>query len=418
MQETNLSLTFKVRLYPNAIQAEQFEQVTKEYQQACNIISQWFFDCYFKVNRKRFNKEMYYVLKDKFPKLNTAMVQSVYRTVNARYQTVNTQLRKKPLYVPSGTVDAHGKEKWKPIKRNQLWLQKSIRFKRPQADYLRNTNYRFNQKTNLLSLNVLSKRIKVSYNTYFKSRLFDKNVKLGTAKLVKACGHWFLHVPYTFVVNTPEQADFQHIVGIDRGLRFITTAFDETGKTNFVNGKHLTYVRQKYKHLRSQLQKRQTSSARRRLKKIDHRENRYVADINHQLSKALVDHYGKKTLFVIEDLSRVRQATKRTKKENRYERVSWPFYDLETKLVYKALNNQSLVVKVKADYTSQRCPKCGRINKSNRNHEKHLYVCDRCGYSSNDDRIGAMNIYELGKQWRSNVENPHFTKLKTDDLNQ
>ena len=47
------------------------------------------------------------------------------------------------------------------------------------------------------------------------------------------------------------------------------------------------------------------------------------------------------------------------------------------------------------NYTSQRCPKCGRINKDNRDHDLHLYHCDCCGYSSNDDRIAAINIQYL-----------------------
>ena len=74
--------------------------------------------------------------------------------------------------------------------------------------------------------------------------------------------------------------------------------------------------------------------------------------------------------------------------------------------------NQSEVVKIDAHYTSQRCPHCGIINKNNRKHDTHEYVCDNCGYRSNDDRLGAMNIYELGKQYVTGVEKPTFTKLR------
>ena len=44
----------------------------------------------------------------------------------------------------------------------------------------------------------------------------------------------------------------------------------------------------------------------------------------------------------------------------------------------------------------------------NRNHEKHEYHCDNCGYRSNDDRIGAMNIQLLGTQYISGQEQPKF----------
>lgn len=147
------------------------------------------------------------------------------------------------------------------------------------------------------------------------------------------------------------------------------------------------HKRRHYKNLRAELQRRKTSSARRRLKKIGHKENRWMSDLNHCLSKTLLNRYGKDTLFVLEDLEDVTfNTTKKRKKENRYEHNSWAFYQLEQDLTYKAHLNGCEVVKVSATYTSQRCVKCGRINKDNRNHNKHLYICDRCGYKSNDSK--------------------------------
>ena len=42
------------------------------------------------------------------------------------------------------------------------------------------------------------------------------------------------------------------------------------------------------------------------------------------------------------------------------------------------------------------CPKCGHTHKLNRDHKNHCFCCRNCGYRSNDDRIGAMNIYQRG----------------------
>ena len=135
-----------------------------------------------------------------------------------------------------------------------------------------------------------------------------------------------------------------------------------------------------------------------------------MSDVNLQISKKLVDFYGPNALFVLEDLTGIKKTVKHRKKDKRYEQSSWAFYQLETDLTYKALRNHSRVIKVPAQYTSQRCPRCGRINKDNRDHKLHLYVCDRCGYSSNDDRIGAMNIQELGLLVRNGIDNPKFKK--------
>mgnify|MGYP002231802081 FL=1 len=108
---------------------------------------------------------------------------------------------------------------------------------------------------------------------------------------------------------------------------------------------------------------RHTPSSRRRLKAIGQRENRWMQDINHQVSKALATGNPKHTLFVLEDLTGIRNATERVKTKDRYVSVSWSFYDLEQKLIYKAKQNQSSVIKVDPRYTSQCCPACGHTEK-------------------------------------------------------
>ena len=83
--------------------------------------------------------------------------------------------------------------------------------------------------------------------------------------------------------------------------------------------------------------------------------------------------------------------------------LAWPLGDisagrqyLEQKLIYKAKQNQSSVIKVDPRYTSQCCPVCGHTEQANRNKKIHLFTCKNCGYKSNDDRIGAMNLYRMG----------------------
>ena len=71
-----------------------------------------------------------------------------------------------------------------------------------------------------------------------------------------------------------------------------------------------------------------------------------MQDVNHCVSKALVVNNPEHTLFVLEDLSGIRNATERVKTKYRYVSVSWAFYDLEQKLIYKAKQNQSSVIKV------------------------------------------------------------------------
>ena len=101
-----------------------------------------------------------------------------------------------------------------------------------------------------------------------------------------------------------------------------------------------------------------------------------MSDVNHQISKTLVQKYGKDTLFVLEDLAGVsfeeRNLSKTTKQN--YDLRSWAFYQLEQFLTYKAHENRSEVLKVSARYTSQRCPKCGTIHKEKSRSQKNIYT--------------------------------------------
>lgn len=410
------TLTAKVRLYPTAEQAEMFKVVTKEYQRLCNIVSQWVFDQHFKVNQKKFQKEMYHPLRAESPDLNSLMVQSTYRTVEAQYKTVRTQLSQHPYRYNTGKKNKDGEEIWKSVDRTLEWLWKPIHFKRPQADYVRNLNYSFVKKGTLLSINVLGQRIKVPFKADYLQDWFKLDVHLGTAKLVCLKKHWFLHIPVTFDTDDWQITDNQHIVGIDRGLRQVMTVYDEQGKTKFFPGRAIAYKRKKIAYLRAKLQSSGTKSAKRHLKKTAQRENRWMADVNHCLSKTLVNHYGENTLFVLEDLTNVSfdEKNQSTRDRNR-DLHSWSFYDLQTKLTYKAKSQRSQVLIVSAKYTSQRCPKCGQIRKANRNHVLHLYQCKHCGFTTNDDRVGAMNLYDLGKRYLSGEEKPKYTLNNVTD---
>ena len=139
-----------------------------------------------------------------------------------------------------------------------------------------------------------------------------------------------------------------------------------------------------------------------------------MTDVNHVLTRALVDRYGANTVFVIEDLEGVSFSEeilgKRGKSERR-QTCSWAFYQFEQFLEYKAREKGSRVLKVPAPYTSQRCPRCGKIEKNQRDHEHHEYRCT-CGFRSNDDRTAALNIQLLGTFWVSGECAPKFEKPK------
>ena len=227
-------------------------------------------------------------------------------------------------------------------------------------------------------------------------------------------GQWYLYIGATKQIEELSNTDIRHVVGVDRGLRFLAVSYDEKGKTAFFDGKAALRKREAFAKLRAKLQAKGTKSAKRVLKRISGRENRWMSDVNHRISRTLVSRYGPGTLFVLEDLEGVstgRLLDKRTK-DGRRELRSWPFFQLEQFLTYKALIDGSAVVKVDAHYTSQRCPKCGQIRKENRKRDRHEYICSGCEYRSNDDRVGAMNIQLLGTMYIDGQDKPAFTKAE------
>jgi IS605 OrfB family transposase len=315
------------------------------------------------------------------------MAVSVTRTVIAAYKSVRTNQRQH-----SGRFSK---------KKRHIDIKPSFRV--PQLSLVWNRDYSLIKNTDkterLFSVNTLRGRIKCPFRADSMDWAFDEGAVYGTAKLIFRHGKFFLYVPVTInVPDTPAPSSCKKVVGIDRGIRFLAAACDGK-KTSFYSGAAVKQKRAHYKELRRQLQKRQTSSARRRIRAIGQRENRWMNDVNHRISKALVCAHPKGTLFVLEDLTGIRGASERVRVKDRYTQVSWAYYDLEQKIMYKAVRCGSALLKVDPAYTSQTCPICGHVDRASRKHETHTFKCTACGYTTNDDRIGAMNLQRMGTEY-------------------
>lgn len=401
--------TMKLHIHPDNAASEQFRLLTRRYADACTYVSSYMFDSGFALNYRKLQEAVYRTVRNQFG-LKAQFAVSVMKSVTARYKTVQDQLRHHPYRYKdeSGT--------WHRIPRTLEWLRTPVVFKRPQADFVRGRDYSFVKYhgETMLSLNTFcAGRARVSFDVpgCFEE-YFDGTWRFGGGKLVFLKGEWYFHISMKKACDkTFSRESAGHVVGIDRGLRFLAVSYDEGGRATFVDGKAVMKKRDRFRAVRAGLQSKGTKSAKRALKRISGRENRWMSDVNHRISKTLVTRYGSDTLFVLEDLTGVSFSDEnlgsRSAKGRSFLRT-WTFYQLEQYLAYKAHAMGSEILKVKPEYTSQRCPGCGRIRKENRNHILHEYVCDCCGYRSNDDRIGAMNIQYLGTQWLSGIENPEF----------
>ena len=383
MQQT---LTAKLQIIPKSSDWQVLLDTMRAYSAACSYVSGYVHEHGHVLKRIVIHNAVYRTCRNEYA-LPSQMAASVIRTVIAAYKTVRTN-------------QARYSKRFSKKKRRA-----DIRpsFQIPQLSLVWNRDYSLVWNTDkterLFSINTLRGRIRCPFRSDAMEWAFVDGARFGTARLVVKHGKFFLHIPVTIdVPDAPNPSSCKKVVGIDRGIRFLAAAYDGK-KTSFYSGAAVKQKRAHYKELRRQLQKRQTSSARRRIRAIGQRENRWMNDVNHRISKALVCAHPKGTLFVLEDLTGIRGASERVRVKDRYTQVSWAYYDLEQKLMYKAVRYGSTFLKVDPAYTSQTCPCCGHVDRASRKHEIHTFQCTACGYTSNDDRIGAMNLQRMGTKY-------------------
>ena len=195
----------------------------------------------------------------------------------------------------------------------------------------------------------------------------------------------FLGIVFEKEVNDPVRSE--EVLGIDRGIKKIAV----TSNNIFFGGNHVKKIVQRYRSLRSRLQSKGTRSAKRHLRKIREKENRFRRDVNHCVSKKIVNSVSPGTAIVLEDLKNIRACSKKFRKEQRYWINGWSFFQLESFLQYKAAGHGCFVDYVDARYTSQKCSVCGHTERGNRV-KQSLFRCKHCSFSLNADLNAARNI--------------------------
>lgn len=370
-----VTTTVTARLFPTEQEAEALTAYLMEYAAVLNHLSHVAFEnkCQ---NFRTLHDANYHDLRRVYS-LGSQAVISAEKEVVARYKGIHANMAKD--------------DRWKNF----------VRFRKHTAALVYNRDYSLKVVDGqfVASLQSLNGRIK-NIPVEGLELLHDENLRIGTATMNFRRGKWLLHVPVTREVPAASVDDVRNIVGIDVGIRHLAVSYDSKDNTAFYRGGEVKNRRAKYALLRRDLQRKGTPSSRRRLRSIGSRESRWMSDVNHVVSKALVNNAGENALIVVEDLTGIRNATERVRRKNRYVSVSWAFYDLRQKIEYKAALNGSIVIAVDPRYTSQMCPKCGHTEKANRNKRTHSFTCRRCEYRSNDDRIGSMNLHNKGIQYR------------------
>jgi putative transposase len=185
-------------------------------------------------------------------------------------------------------------------------------------------------------------------------------------------------------------------LGIDRNTtgHVAVVGNADTGKV-WKLGKEALHIHTKYKSIRKNLQRHGKYGL---VKKIKNRESRIVRDLNHKISKEIVEIAKDQNAGIkLEQLQGIRGNRKHSRKFN-YSLHSWSFYQLQTFIEYKAELYGVPLTYVEPKNTSKECSRCGNIGIR----DSKKFVCHSCGHVDHADANASFNI-ALRQPLESNV---------------
>jgi IS605 OrfB family transposase len=239
-----------------------------------------------------------------------------------------------------------------------------------------------NLEKGIVSLLTLKGRIKVKIEIpkYFKKYL---KWKAKESNLIKCKdGKYRLMISVEKII--PKSDLSGNKIGVDRGINNLIATSDGW----IYDSNTIWKIKNKYVKLRSALQSKGTRSAKRHLIKIRGKEKRFMRDVNHSVTKTLVESIGKNGIIVLEKLKGIRNAKYRH--EQNWKFSNWSFFQFESFLKYKAEEKSIEVAYINPKNTSRECSKCNNIDKTQR--KGSTFKCKSCNTILNADFNASINI--------------------------
>lgn len=337
-------------------------QVAERYNRLWGVLVSWC-NRNHTVNRTRIQKENYRRLREQFPMLPSQFVCIAMRDAAGAIRSWNSN---------------HPKRRWNlKATRKALVINYDLRTMSVRGNMLTLSTARGERRIRTLMPETPG---------WFAERYPAR--QLNAAKLIIDPRTRTARIALIYRVENETPAADGDVLGVDLGQHSLYTGSrgGET-KSNKIWG-----TKRKYARNRKTLQEKGTRSAHRRLKAMSGREERFIRDVNHCVSKRLANSPNVRAI-AFEDLTYIRrQATKRTKTGKRRRNMlnQWSFSQLQEFTAYKAAANGIRIIMVDPSYTSQRCNRCGYVDARNRNRAR--FDCKRCAWSDNADHNAALNI--------------------------
>jgi putative transposase len=378
--------TVRIQLHPTPEQAQALHETLGQFTQAFNAVCAYGWQ-HKEKNGVKLHHATYYDTKETCPGLvSDLLIQARVKATEALKSAFTWQKKHEANYQKKVVkAKKHGKPipKFKPMKMPQSNLC--------PVRYNVHT-YSLNWDMRSVRLSSSAGKLTIPFSVPHFSEKYAGN-KIATADLIYRKGKWWLHVVVS--VSGPDIRRTSEIIGVDLGLNRPAV----TSKRQFLGSPHWKEVDRRYFRLRRKLQSKGTKSAKRHLKKLSKRQQRFHRDCDHVLSKRIIQNAFPGGTVVFENLTNIRDTSKmgRGNKnknvDNKRKLHSWTFAQLYSFTLYKAQERGISVERIDPRHTSQTCSRCGHQARNNRRSQS-VFHCRSCGYQLNADYNAAKNIRE------------------------
>lgn len=183
------------------------------------------------------------------------------------------------------------------------------------------------------------------------------------------------------------------IIGIDRNLRNVTCGNQES--VTFYKTNKLLSIRNNTIHARAGFKRNDRRKKVAWYKKMQRRLQKRTQQYIHKISKDIVGSAVKnRTAIAFENLKGIRKLYRKGNSQGKRYRGrlnSWPFYELQRQVEYKARWEGIPVVCVNPKCTSKLCPACGKRIQEDKHNRRKLW-CSNCMRMMDRDVVASLNI--------------------------
>ncbi|MGB3206621.1 MAG: transposase [Crinalium sp.] len=242
----------------------------------------------------------------------------------------------------------------------------------------------------------------------FNSRDLTLIKEIRTCTVKRCADNWYISMLVEIPGELPDKApEIKSVVGIDVGVNKLVALSDGSFIKNIRVTTNPRTARRLAMRQRAASRKvdgsKNKTKAYQKLAKIQHKLSQKRDGYNWQAASKIVktaDAVGREDLNIKNMVKRAKpknngkggylknKASAKTGLNKVILDCGWG--DLFNKIAWLATKSGKPVIAVDPKYSSQECPKCKHINKSNRNGEK--FICTNCGYTEHADTKASRTV--------------------------